>query len=363
MNHIYRPDRRRFLVGTGATIAAGMAASVLPRRAFAGRTLKVGVYGGYFQDSFDEHIFPMFTEDTGIEVESVSVPTGEAWLVQLQQAARAGHAPADVSMMANTPRLKGAADEVFAGLDPNAIPNREHLFPHFVHEYPDGSLSGVGALSWYVTLVTNTDVYPDAPQSWGDMWDERHRNRLGLLALETNSFLLEITATTFFGGTDILRTEEGIMEVLEKLAEIRPNVQLWYRDEAQFQNALQSGEIPMGQYYHDVAMLARADGFPVRSTFPQEGGVLDSGSWVVSRASEKVDEAQVFINYMCQPEVQARLARRVGTAPTVERHRTDLTDEEFAFVASDIDPIIPAYDMYQERGDWLSDRWTEMITG
>lgn len=360
---IYSPSRRRFLAGTGAAVAASAAVSVFSTGAKAQRSLKVGVYGGYFQDSFDEHIFPDFTRDTGIEVESVSVPTGEAWLVQLQNAARAGQAPADVSMMANTPRLKGVNAKLFAGLNPENLPNTEYLFPHFVNKYEDGTISGVGALSWYITLVSNTDVYPDAPESWGDMWKEEHRNRLGLLALETNSFLLEITASTFFGGKDILQTEEGIAEVLEKLSEIRPNVQLWYRDEGQFQQALQSGEIPMGQYYHDVATLAAADGFPVRSTFPKEGGVLDSGSWVVSSASEKVEEAEIFINYMSDPEIQAKLARRVGTAPTVKREHLDLTDEEFAAVSSDIEPIIPAYDMYMKRGDWLSDRWTSMITG
>ncbi len=363
MSHVYHPGRRKFLVGTGAAAAAGVAASIIPFRARAARKLKVGVYGGFFQDSFDEHIFPRFTEDTGIEIESVSVPTGEAWLTQLRNAARAGEAPADVSMMANTPRLKGVESEVFAGLDPDALGNTRYLFDHFVHEYDDGTISGVGALSWYITLVSNTNEYPEAPESWGDMWNEEHRNRLGLLALVNNSFLLEITATTFFDGKEILETEDGIMEVLNKLAEVRPNVQLWYRDEAQFQEALQRGEIPMGQYYHDVATIARNEGQPVRSTFPVEGGVLDSGSWVVSRASKRVDIAEEFINYMCQPEMQARLARRVGTAPTVERRHTDLTDEEFAAVSSDIEPIIPAYQMYLARGDWLSDRWTEMITG
>ena len=48
-------------------------------------------------------------------------------------------------------------------------------------------------------------------------------------------------------------------------------------DEAGFERALKSGEIPMGQYFHDVTGLAAADGFPIRSTFPQEGGVLNSG--------------------------------------------------------------------------------------
>ena len=62
----------------------------------AEKSLKVGVYGGYFKKSFDEHIFPEFTKATGIAVESIAEPTGEAWLVQLEQAANAGQAPADV---------------------------------------------------------------------------------------------------------------------------------------------------------------------------------------------------------------------------------------------------------------------------
>src|SRR3546814_8967623 len=73
------------------------------------RSLKVGVYGGYFQSSFDEHIFPEFTKASGIAVESVAEPTGEAWLVQLEQAARAGEAPADVSMMSQVAKLGSAS--------------------------------------------------------------------------------------------------------------------------------------------------------------------------------------------------------------------------------------------------------------
>ena len=354
-------NRRRFLQTTAAV--AGVAAVGFPFvQARAQQSLKIGTYGGYFKDSFDKHIYPEFTAATGIEVESIAEPTGEAWLVQLEQAARAGQAPADVSMIAQGPMLRGQKSELWAPLDLAKIPNSSHLLPQFVHRYPDERVDGIGAVAWYITLVTNTDVYPDAPTSWEALWDPANADRLGLLALASNSFLLEITATTYFGGTALLDTEEGVLQVLAKLAEVKPNVRLWYRDEGQFQQGLQSGEIPMGQYYHDVAGLAAADGFPVRSTFPKEGGVSDSGCWAVSRASSKLDLAHVFIDYMSQPTTQALLARKVGTAPTVNRASTDLSNEEFAAVASDGTPIIPRYDLYTERGDWVSQKWTEMIT-
>ena len=358
---INMPVNRRSVLGAGLA-TAGMLAMPSVLRA-QDKSLKVGVYGGYFKDSFDKNIFPEFTKATGIAIESVAEPTGEAWLVQLDQAAKAGQAPADVSMMSQVAMLKGQSTDLWTPIDMTKIKDASNLLERFINKYPDGRVAGVGAVSWYITLVTNTDVYKEAPTSWTALWDPANADKLGLLALVSNSFLLEVTAKTYFGGTNALDTEEGLLKAFEKLAEVKPNVRLWYRDEAQFEQALKSGEIPMGQYYHDVTGLAAADGQPVRSTFPKEGGIQDSGCWAISRASQKAEEAHVFIDYMCQPAIQATLSRKVGTAPTVKRESTDLTDKEFAAVSSDIEPIIPRYDLYTTKADWLNQKWTEMIAG
>ncbi|PDT81615.1 ABC transporter substrate-binding protein [Sinorhizobium sp. BJ1] len=353
--------KRRTLLGAGLAGASMLAMPAVLRA--QDKSLKVGVYGGYFKDSFDKNIFPEFTKATGIAVESIAEPTGEAWLVQLEQAARAGQAPADVSMMSQVAMLKGQATELWTPIDMAKIKDASNLLDRFVNKYPDGRVAGVGAVSWYITLVTNTNVYKEAPTSWTALWDPANADKLGLLALVSNSFLLEVTAKTHMGGTNALDTEEGILKAFEKLAEVKPNVRLWYRDEAQFEQALKSGEIPMGQYYHDVTGLAAADGHPVRSTFPKEGGIQDSGCWALSRVSQKSEEAHIFIDYMCQPAVQATLSRKVGTSPTVKRESTDLTDKEFAAVSSDIEPIVPRYDLYQTKSDWLNQKWTELIVG
>lgn len=350
---------RRAMLGTGLA-AAGVLAMPSVLRA-QDKSLKVGVYGGYFKDSFDKNIFPEFTKTTGIAVESVAEPTGEAWLVQLEQAAKAGQAPADVSMMSQTSTLKGQSTELWTPIDPAKIKSYDSLLPYFVNKYPDGRVAGIGAVAWYITLVSNTDVYKEAPTSWAALWDPANADKLGLLALASNSFLLEVTAKTFMGGTNALDTDEGLEKAFTKLAEVKPNVRLWYRDEAQFEQALKSGEIPMGQYYHDVTGLAAADGHPVRSTFPKEGGIQDSGNWVLSRASTKVDEAHVFIDYMSQPAIQGLMSRKVGTAPTLKKEVLDLTPEEFAAVASEIEPIIPRYDLYTTKADWINQKWTELI--
>ncbi|MGO4448353.1 PotD/PotF family extracellular solute-binding protein [Phyllobacterium sp. TAF24] len=352
---------RRTVLGAGALGVAMLAMPSILRA--QDKSLKIGVYGGYFKNSFDKNIFPEFTKATGIAVESVAEPTGEAWLVQLEQAAKAGAAPADISMMSQVAMIKGQSTNLWTPLDVSKLPNSKNLIDRFINKYPDGRVAGIGAVAWYITLVTNTDVYKEAPTSWQALWDPANADKLGLLALVSNSFLLEVTAKTFFGGTNALDTEEGILKVFDKLAEVKPNVRLWYRDEAQFEQALKSGEIPMGQYYHDVTGLAASEGHPVRSTFPKEGGIQDSGCWALSRASKKVDEAHIFIDYMSQPAIQATLSRKVGTAPTVKRELLDLNDKEFAAVSSDIEPILPRYDLLTTKADFLNQKWTELIVG
>ncbi|MFD1987161.1 PotD/PotF family extracellular solute-binding protein [Mesorhizobium newzealandense] len=358
---IATPVSRRRVLGAGLATAGVLAMPSILRA--QDKSLKVGVYGGYFKKSFDEHVFPDFTKATGIAVESVAEPTGEAWLVQLEQAAKAGQAPADLSMMSQTSTLKGQSTELWTPLDTSRFKHYGDLLPRFINKYPDGRVAGIGAVAWWITLVSNTDVYKEAPTSWAAFWDKANEDKLGLLALASNSFLLEVTAKTFMGGTNALDTEEGLNKAFEKLAEVKPNVRLWYRDEAQFEQALKSGEIPMGQYYHDVTGLAIADGFHVRTTFPKEGGIQDSGNWVLSRASTKVDEAHAFIDYMSQPSMQGVMSRKVGTTPTLKKEVLDLTPAEFASVSSEIEPIIPRYDLYTSKADWINQKWTELIVG
>ncbi len=158
-------NRRVVLQGGAATLGLAALSAPLVARADTG-PLKVATYGGYFQDSFDKHIFPAFTEETGIEVESIASPTSDTWLVQLQQAARANRAPADVSMIAQVLRLMGERAKLWAPIPAEKIPNAKNLPDHFVHGYDDGTLSGLGAVAWFITLVTNTNSYAQAPSSW-----------------------------------------------------------------------------------------------------------------------------------------------------------------------------------------------------
>ncbi len=65
-------SRRGVLAGSAAVAGALAMPSILRAQ---DKSIKIGVYGGYFKDSFDKNIFPEFTKATGIAVESIAEPT------------------------------------------------------------------------------------------------------------------------------------------------------------------------------------------------------------------------------------------------------------------------------------------------
>lgn len=347
--------------GGGATAATG-AESPTPQP-IEGAKIKVSTYGGFFEENFAT-FYPAFTKETGVEVESISEPTSEVWVVQLQQAIDAGAPPpADVSMLSGVGIQRAINGEILATYDQAAIPQAANLAEGYVRLDPAGMVAGVGGVSWYITLVSNTERVAESPDTWTAFWDPQWQNELALLRNAANSYLIEICAVCFFGGYDILETQEGVTQVLTKLQEVKPNVKLWYRDEAQAQQAFNTGEVSLGQFYHDITTYAASQGEPLRSVFPTEGAILDSGFWAISKTTENVTACEAFIDYMCRPEIQAELARTLGTTPTAKQELMDLTDEEYEAVGGPGPEVAlrPKYEMYDEWEDWIDQQWTEMI--
>ena len=346
----------------GGTTAATGAESPTPQP-IEGAKIKVSTYGGFFEENFAT-FYPAFTKETGVEVESISEPTSEVWVVQLQQATDAGAPPpADVSMLSGVGIQRAINGEILATYDQAAIPQAANLAEGYVRVDPAGMVAGVGGVSWYITLVSNTERVAESPDTWTAFWDPQWQNELALLKNAANSYLIEICAVCYFGGYDILETQDGVTQVLTKLQEVKPNVKLWFRDEAQAQQAFNTGEVSLGQFYHDITTYAASQGEPLRSVFPTEGAILDSGFWAISKTTENVTACQAFIDYMCRPEIQAELARTLGTTPTAKRELMDLNDEEYEAVGGPGPEVAlrPKYEMYDEWEDWIDQQWTEMI--
>ncbi len=352
---------RRDLLKTSASLGALAGAGMLAAPAIAqSRSIKIGSYGGYFEDSLKTHVYPLFTEATGIAVESVTQPDSTSWLQTMSQAISAGNVPADLSMHTPINIIKaGRLGGILADIDPKRVSGVDNVGETFLSRQGD-ALLGIGALSFFYSMVVNTDEVTEVPASWADFWDSsRFEASLGL-PKSVNFHFLDVVAATFLGGTDALRSHDGIIAAVEKAAEIHQNVALWYTGESQMEQALKNFDVVGGMYFHDIAGLMAADGHPIRSVFPKEGNVIDYNSWTLAEGSDKQDEAYEFMAFSCLPETQAIMSRTIGTAPVVDPATTGLSESEMAAVGGT--PAIHApYDVYLDDETFINEAWDRMV--
>lgn len=356
-------SRRNFIKGTAL---AGVAAATAGRWRLAGadEPLKVAVYGGVFKDVLDKVLFEPFQKETGIAVESRPEPTGSVMFVQLSNAVPAGQAPVDVAIIKVTETIKGIRTGLWMPYDEAAIKNLKYVEKPFFERH-NGKLYAVSALAWYINLVYNTQYIKSNPTSWTAFWDKKYRGDLALLSLPGNSYLLDITAKAVFKDPDLLKSRKGVKKLLDKLAEVKPNVALWYKDEATFESALQSGNVPMGQLYNDVTQVMIDKGVPAKSVFPDEGPIIDRGNWVILKTTKKAKEAMAFINYACQPHVQSAISKNLYTIPSVQ-HKYVKMEPSLAKRVLGPGPehaILPYYPLYLDQADWLQDQWNKTLVG
>ena len=93
-----------------------------------------------------------------------------------------------------------------------------------------------------------------------------------------------------------------------------------------------------------------------------EGGIGSDAYWVVPVASTMQDEAQAFINYMSQPEVQAAMAFEMGIFPMVSQELMAMSDEDYALVGSAIPPITVQTQIHLDNAAFIEEAWFKMVS-
>jgi putative spermidine/putrescine transport system substrate-binding protein len=326
--------------------------------------LTVGVYGGVFKDVLDEALVTPFTEDTDIPAESQPQSVGDA-MVKLKQSVEADKAPVDVVVVAPDARIRGQDMGTWLNYSPDDVSRLDAVVDDLVSRSDGGDLVGVGAFGWFLNLTTNTNVIDDPLTSWTDLWDEAYGDQLAANRLPGDGFLLDIAARTFdeFDGRAALESKESIKRVMQKVTEINPQIALWWAQEAEAQQPLKEGNIGATQMYNDVSLVMKEKGAPVQTRFPEEGGVLNFGSWTIIKTTDYPDAAKKFVDYAIRPDVQNEITRKLYTAPTIEQSELDITDELYKRVyGPGPDAAIKPYNrLYLEREKWLTEQWKQTV--
>jgi len=326
-------------------------------------SLTVSSFGGAFKETLEAELYEPFEEETGISIQSQAQGGTAEIIPRIRSAVENGNAPVDILTVPVPGVLRGLNSELWMTHDAGDFENLEYISDDLMQYDSEDNLVGIGSQAWLINLVHNTEETDNGPTSWTSLWDSAYEDQMAMMTPAVTGYMPDIAAAVHFDGIDSLQSESDIRAVFEKLAEVTPQAQMWYTNEANFQSSLESAETPMGMLYNDITLVLQDQDAPVESTFVDEGSVLGSGRWVSPKTSDKREAITQFIDYASQLAVQDRVSRNLYTVPTIEEQYSELDDETYQRIAGPgLDSaIVPNFEMYVERQEFVNQLWNELI--
>ena len=317
------------------------------------KTLTVGGYGGSFETLMKELIIPEFEKAHDVSMAFVPGNSTEN-LARLQ--AQRNSQELDVVILDDGPMYQADALGFCAPIEDTEA--KADVYD--IARLGENSI-GVGFVATGFTY--NTEWFEregwEPPKSWLDLQDEKYEGILSIPPI-TNTYGLHtlVMAARLAGGG-----EEDIDPGFEVMAnEIAPNVLVFEPSSGKMSELFQSEEIALSIWGSGRTKSLADTGFPAAFAYPEEGAVALMIAACPVVDSDVPEEAQAFIDYLLDPEIQVRLADAMGTGPvnTTAELPQELAetlpygDKIDSLVAVDWDTINPA------RQDWTS-RWAREV--
>ena len=209
-------------------------------------------------------------------------------------------------------------------------------------------------------IIYNTTMVDKAPTCWADLWDEQYAGNILMFNNSRDAYAI----AAFKSGHSINpATPEEVDEVVEQLKAQKPLVQAYVMDEI-FDKMI-GGEAAIGVYYSGDAITMIDDNPDLAWVFPEEGSVLSVDSMCIPATSEHEEAAEMFINFMCEPDIGKANAEYIGYTTPMESVREildeDLADSEIAFPPEEVEAKEKVFTaLSDEVNNELDVKWSEM---
>ena len=280
--------------GLSLLVALALALLALPALAEGTKTVNVLSWEGYV----DEDTIQAFENETGIDVVWSPMDSIDDMLLKVTQSGGEGYdliLTSDYSL--DILRQAGLLQE----LDKSLLPNYENLNPLYLNQYfdPDNQYV-IPYVAGCPLIVYDPERVPFEITGYEDLWNESLTDSVA--CLEQYRVLIGVTLKTL--GYSMNETDPDILaKAREKLMPLYKNIRTFGDMEAYA--AMQSGEASVGFLFTPFASLLMQEFPQYKLVYPKEGLGFGIDGFVLTAASQNVESAHAFLNYLMDAKVAA----------------------------------------------------------
>ena len=290
------------------SIALSAVATLLATTALAQeKTVTIASWGGSYQEAQSKALFEPAAAATGVVVKQETY--GGMSDVRLQVSS--GAVTLDIVASGSGSAARAGAEGLLEPLDYNVI-DVSTFYPTLYSEFC------VGGDVFSTVYAWNTDTYGAAgPNSWADFWDVKkfpgkraYRGKVAG-ALEPALMADGVALEDFY---KVLDSEEGIARAIDKIRELKPDIDVFWSSGAQHAQLMKDGEVDMTTGWNGRFDNAKKDGAKVAYSFSQ--ALLDYDCFAIPKGAPHKDEAMAFLAEISKAEYQANLPLYITYGPT-----------------------------------------------
>ena len=328
----------------------------------AGASLKgteINVYnwGEYIADGSDGtlDVVKEFEKLTGIKVNYNMFDSNE----DLYSKLKSGGVSYDVIIPSDYMIERMIKEDMLQPINLDNIPNCKYVSDEFKGLFfdPENKYS-VAYTGGMVGLIYNTTMVDEVPTSWSIMWDKKYEDQI----LNFNNPRDAFGVAQYLLGYSV-NTKDKIQweNAADKLIEQKPLIQSYVMDEVF--NKMEMGEAAIAPYYAGDFLTMYENNEDLAFVYPEEGTNIFVDAMCIPANAKNKEAAELFINFMCDPEIALENANFLGyLCPITEVVNDDRYDYKGNEVLYPSKPVEAEYfhNLDQETLDLLSSLWEKV---
>ena len=320
---------------TGTSYTPGYDTEYYSRFKDDGITLYVYNWGEYISDGSDDSVdvIAEFENLTGINVEYTTFDTNEALYSKL----KSGSVAYDVIIPSDYMISRLIESDMLAEINLDNIPNYAKYIDdkYKSQDYDPDNKYSVMYMWGIVGIIYNAKYVTKPVTSWDILWDTDYAGKILMINNSRDAFGI---AAKKLGQSLNTVNEDEIHAQAAALAEQKGVVQAYVMD-AIFDKMTEENAW-IAPYYAGDYLTMKADNDNLEFCIPEEGtNYFNDGMCIPANSAHK-EAAEMFINFMCEPEIGAANAEYIGystpNAAALELLGEEITSNEYAYPSAEV---------------------------
>ncbi|MBR3040566.1 MAG: ABC transporter substrate-binding protein [Lachnospiraceae bacterium] len=304
---------------TAIGVSALLTAPVLFSGCCAKEKKEVYVYN--WGEYIDPDVLESFEKETGITVIYDEYETNEVMYPKIES----GAVSYDVICPSDYMIQKMIENDMLQEINFDNIPNAKNIGQQYFEtskEFDPENKYSVPYCWGTVGILYNKTMVDEPIDSWSVLWDEKYKGEI----LMQNSVRDALMVALKLNGYSCNSMDDDELEKAKAdLIAQKPLVQAYVVD--QVRDKMIGNEAAIGVIYSGEAIYTQRENPDLEYVIPKEGTNVWIDSWVIPKNAQNKENAEIFIDYMCRPEIALKNFEFI-TYSTPNDAARDLIEEE-----------------------------------